>query len=413
MKKMKKFLCVILSALMLFGVFGCGGKEEKPLTAEYGIADMSRQFGVCYEMHVRYENGNELDVDKEIKLLKNLGVTSMRFWLQSTEYLYSPTRVNEEKCARAHNFLAKLAEADIMVVGVNHTNFNNGTQSSGKPARDLSEGSYYIEWLENYYTTWKTLATEFSEVMYWEIDNEVNNTDFMKNQYGESLYDQQQMSEIATDLFWYGSRGVHAANPKAKSVMGGLVGFASGKIQTFMEKLYQNIQSGEFGYFYGKEDKKKASKNADDYFEIACWHPYIDNAFSKKTFKTWNDDIYNVILKYEKKHKKVIFSEIGFTNATYKESVAAKYVTQMFEVLATMPYVECLHYYKMFDYADPQKYWTKTISRYGLFYDPDPSRIYTNNETDDTVEAGAPKPAAYAFQQAAGGSGEINLNKIK
>ena len=408
---MKRIIALILSALTLVGLCACKDKGPE-LTPNAGIADLTRQYGVCYEMHVRYENGNQLDVDKEIKLLKNLGVTSVRFWLQATEYLYSPTRVNEEKCARAHNFLAKLIEADIMVVAVNHTNFNNGNHASGKPARDISEGSYYIDWLETYYTTWKTLATEFSEVVYWEIDNEVNNTDFMKNQFGESLLDQQGMADIATDIFYYASRAIHKANPQAKTVMGGLVGLLSGRIKTFMEKLYVNIQSGNFGYFYGQEDKKKASKNADDYFEIACWHPYVEGVFTKKAFKQYNDEIYEVILKNEKKHKKVIFSEVGFSNTTYKEAVTAKYVTNLFEVVATMPYVECVHYYKMFDYADPLKYWTKTISRYGLFYDPDPSRVYTNNENDLTVEAGAPKPAAYAFQQAAGGTGEINLNKI-
>ena len=407
---MKKLLAIILSAISLLSLVAC--KTDPVLTPEEGIADLTRQYGVCYEMHVRYEDGNELDVDKEIQLLKNLGVTSMRFWLQTNTYLYSPTRVNEEKCERAHNFLAKLKEADIMVVAVNHTNFNNGTNASGKPARDLSEGSYYLEWLEDYYTMWKTLVTEFPEVEYWEIDNEVNNTDFMKNQYGESLLEQQGMADIATDMFYYASRAIHQANPKAQTVMGGLVGFSSGRIKTFMEKLYVNIFSGNFGYFYGLESKDKASTNPDDYFEIACWHPYIQGAFSKKSFKAWNDEIYQVILDNEKKHKKVIFSEIGFSNTTYKESVAAKYVTALFEVVATMPYVECVHYYKMFDYADPLKYWTKTISRYGLFYDPDPSRQYTNNENDLIVEAGAPKPAAYAFQQAAGGTGELNLNNL-
>ena len=95
---MKRIIAVILSALTLFGLCAC--KEKDPvLTPNEGIADLSRQYGVCYEMHVRYENGNQLDVDKEIQLLKNLGVTSVRFWIQATEYLYSPTRVNEEKCA--------------------------------------------------------------------------------------------------------------------------------------------------------------------------------------------------------------------------------------------------------------------------------------------------------------------------
>ena len=54
--------------------------------------------------------------------------------------------------------------------------------------------------------------------------------------------------------------------------------------------------------------------------------------------------------------------------------------------------------------------------RYGLFYDPDPSRVYyrldeenPTQTTDEVCVPAAPKLTAYAFQTAAGGSGSLTL----
>lgn len=396
---------------MLFICSGCNTKMQ--LLPENAQANQALLYGICYEPEVRTEVSESFNLQRDVKLLKNLGVTSMRLWVQATVYLRSPTSVNKEKCDELHKIISAFQAAGITITAVSHSNFNSGSNKSGKPARDISDGSYYLKWLNDYYQSFKTLAKEFPEITQWEIDNETNNVDFMKNTVGESLYDQDDMAEITADMLYYASRGIHEGNKNAKSVMGGLVGLYNGKIQTFLQKLYAKIKSGEFGYFYGQEDKSQASKNPDDYFEIACWHPYAEGVFSQKLFKEKNDDIYNVILENEGKHKKVIFSEVGFSNQTFKEKVSAKYITQMFEIIVQeMPYVESVHYYKMFDYADPQKYWTKTISRYGLFYDPVASRKYNNNETADIVVAGNAKPAAYAFQQAAGGSGQLNYYDI-
>lgn len=397
---------------MLF-IFSSCASEKIQLLPENAQTDQSLLYGICYEYDVRAETGESFNIERDVKLLKNLGVTSMRLWVHATVYLSSPDTANKEKCDELHKIINAFNNVGITITAMSHTNFNSGSNVSGKPARNISEDSYYVKWLNDYYLSFKTLAREFPQITQWEIDNETNNTDFMKNTAGESLYDQDDMAEITADMLYYASRGMHEGNPDAKSVMGGAVGLYSGKIQTFLQKLYEKIKSGEFGYFYGQEDKNQASKNPDDYFEIACWHPYVDGVFSKKVFKQKNDDIYKVILENEGKHKKVIFSEVGFSNQTFKENVSAKYITQMFEVITQeMPYVESLHYFKLFDYADAQKYWTKTISRYGLLYDPDASRKYNNNETSDVVIAGNAKPAAYAFQQAAGGNGQLNYYDI-
>ncbi len=408
MKIRNKILAAVLAALLGAAVLlGCAGCAEN-LDVSGGIGDQAWLYGVCYPENERAYDGN-YDAEAEVQLMANLGVKTVRTWMQIRDLLVSPTQINEAACAEAHALLALYARHGIRAVGVSHTNFNAGTSQSGKIARDPSAGSEYIAWLEDYYTAWKTLVAEFPEVDYWEIDNETNNSVFMNNIYGEAVFNQDEMAAISTDLFYYASRGIHESNPDAQTVMGGLVGFQSGRIKTALERIYQNIQSGGYGYFYGREPAESSSTDADDYFQIVCWHPYITGAFNRTVFRTLNDEIYEVVLAYEGKHKKVIFSEIGFSNETYSETLAARYITEMFSVIEEeMPYVESVLYFKLFDYADPS-YWTGSYSRYGLFYDPNPDRSYTNNETDDIVTPGAPKPQAFAFQQAAGAAGDLTI----
>lgn len=408
MKINKKIAACFMALLLGVSAFTAFSGCAKELDVSGGIGDQAWLYGVCYPENERsYDPA--YDAEAEVQLMANLGVKTVRTWMQIRDLLVSPTQINEEACAKAHARLALYAKHGIRAVGVSHTNFNAGTSQSGKVGRNTTAGSDYIAWLEDYYTAWKTLASEFPEVEYWEIDNETNNSVFMNNIFGEAVFNQDEMAAISADMFYYASRGIHEADPSAQTVMGGLVGFQSGRIKTALEKIYQNIQSGEYGYFYGQESAESASTDPDDYFQIVCWHPYITGAFNRTVFQTLNDEIYEVVLAYEGKHKKVIFSEIGFSNETYSEALAARYVTEMFQLIEEeMPYVESVLYFKMFDYADPS-YWTGSYSRYGLFYDPNPARAYTNNESDDIVTPGAPKPQALAFQQAAGASGDLTI----
>ncbi len=406
---MKKLICLLLVFAFVFTCFaGC-----KPLTIEHGNADQSKLYGVCYVGTERDYGNADYDPVKEAQLLKNMGVTSVRNWMHVTNMLTDPVTVNRKKADRMHTLIAEFQKHDIFVIGMSHTNFNEGTNTSGKMARDITPGSAYIAWLEDYYTAWKTLVTEFPEVTYWEIDNEINNADFMKTIYKEAVFTQTQMAQISTDLLYYASRAIHEANPKAKTVLGGLVGAMSGKAVTFLQRLYDNIASGKYGYFYGQESEADASTDPDDYFEIACWHPYISSSFDKEKFVEYNGKVYQVILDNEKKHKPVILSEIGFSNSTYTEEAAAKFITDLYTVVKErMPYIEAVTYFKMYDYADPASYWMGAISRYGLFYDPNPDREYTagtGEANQARVNPGQPKPAAYAFKEVAGGTGDITI----
>ena len=75
----------------------------------------------------------------------------------------------------------------------------------GKPARDIRRGSTYVKWLNDYYETWFALASEFPEIGVWEVDNELNNPDFLCGVNGEKIYNVEQMAEIALDVLYYAS----------------------------------------------------------------------------------------------------------------------------------------------------------------------------------------------------------------
>lgn len=99
------------------------------------------------------------------------------------------------------------------------------------------------------------------------------------------------------------------------TIMGGLTepnGLGTGTNKQFLQYIYDNIASGDYGYFYGKEEAAHASLDADDYFLAAAWHPYYaKKKFDAEEFVRLNGDIYDVILKNEGKHKKVFFTEMG------------------------------------------------------------------------------------------------------
>ena len=409
---MKKTISLILAGLTTLGLFACysTGDPETPLGGETPkVNDML--YGMCY---IQEERENfELHVEEDVELMYNLGVGCTRNWTHATSMLTSKATVNRVAADKMHIALQEQQKRGIKLIGVSHTNFNKGTARGGKPARDLSEGSYYIEWLNDYYVTWRTLAKEFPEIEYWEIENEINNSGFMKDIYGNEVYNIDQMADSSADMLYYASRAIHSVNKKAKTVLGGITepwGLGHGENVQFLESLYQNIKSGEFGYMYGFEDQSKASTDPDDYFEIACWHPYVWTAFDADYFVQENDKIYNVVKKYEPEGKDVFFTEIGWNNASHTEEKAAQYLEEMFTaVKERMPYVKTISYFKMYDVAKPT--WTGSFSRYGLFYDPH-DRPYTHAIGDDTTSLlpnGAPKPIAYAFQKVAGGSGSLTL----
>ncbi|HEY8389501.1 MAG TPA: hypothetical protein VIL26_00890 [Clostridia bacterium] len=432
MRFFNRFFILIISFILCFSFLACNSPspanndldddmEEKPLTSEYGIADQNYLFGMCYLMEER-EYDFAYDMEKEVKLMKNLGVKSVRQWMHFSTLMYDKNTLKKDACEKMHTLLKLCSDSGMVNIGMNHHNFNNGTNSIGKPKRLIYNGSSYVNWLNDYYTSWYTLVSEFPEIKYWEVDNEVNNKDFMKNEYGQAVYSVQEMADIAADMFYYASRAIHDANPDAIVVMGSMTepeGLGNGNLLEFFEVLYNNIESGNFGYFYGKEDKQNASTNADDYFQIACWHPYVWTDFKPDEFVEKNAKIYDILLKHEGKHKKVFLTELGFNDKNRGEENTALAIRQLYTVIKEkMPYVESVHYFKMFDTALTDAWDSHgDYVRFGLFYDPDVNRKYpllneshkTPTEGGTLAVNGKAKIKAYTYQELAGGSGNLDL----
>lgn len=379
-------------------------------------------YGMCYLLEER--SAETLDIANEVLLMKNMGVKTVRQWMHFTHFMSSPDTLKLDCAAtkNMHELLAACEVAGMTNIGMNHHNFNATGNTVAKPyKRDVSEGSAYVGWLNDYYESWRTLVKEFPEVKYWEIDNEVNNSDFMWNGSSHDSYSVKEMAEIAADMFYYASRAIHEENPAAQTVMGGLTepkGLGMGNTATFLQLLYDNVASGEYGYFYGAEEKSGASKNADDYFQIACWHPYMPT-FNKKNFIEINKEYYDIVLQNEKKHKKVFFTEIGWNDTVCNgEQNAIKYMEEMFDACKQLPWLETVNMFKLYDVGKLNNWDSAYEVRFGLVHDPDYTRTYyklasetqsINIAADGRCIPGAPKNKAYAFQRLAGGSGDLEV----
>ncbi|MGM9584194.1 MAG: hypothetical protein ACI3V1_01480 [Faecousia sp.] len=192
-------------------------------------------------------------------------------------------------------------------------------------------------------------AKEFSEVSYWEIDNEMNNKDFMfiQGHFGEKL-PKEELAAMSADMLYYGSRGIHRGNPNAMTVLGGIVdplGLGIPEIGTgttmvnYLEALYDAIESGCHG-----------STKADDFFQIACWHPYYYKNEPDSYFVRENNRIYEVIRRREGKDKRMFWTEFGWDESPWDMKSIPAAIEKLFPVIrAQMPYVECVSDYRFFD----------------------------------------------------------------
>ena len=357
-------------------------------------------YGMDYLASMWNENG--VDYHVGFQLLHNLGVRSIRNWMHFGILMQDPMHWKADAVQLMHDILREAEKHGIMVVGMCHQNWSLDDEcfTVGKPARNHPR---YREWLECYEQCWYMLAGEFPEVAYWEIDNEINNKDFMYVHPNRArIMPLDELAAMSAALLYSGSRGIHCANPYVWTVMGGIVdpiGLGIPETENgvtmvnFLEKLYDDIDSGLYG-----------STKADDFFQIACWHPYYYTKEPDRYFIEQNRLIYDVIARREGKDKRVFWTELGWSEAHWNTKAIAEAIGQLFPVIRReLPFVECVHYYRFFDNIKegPQG------SYAGLFCDPRFEDIQP--QTGEKRMAGAPKETAYAFQKAAGGSGDLTL----
>ena len=405
---MRKLILLVILLVSTIALISCNEDENHqddvqidPLVAygpnykeENTMANKEYLYGMCDLAWSEYSwnPNNPIDYTITSQLIKNLGCKSVRNWMHCNWLMDNPTTFNEKNLALAHEIVDDLVAQGYQIIGMNHSNFHakgyaNSSSTVAKPARDLSEGSDYLKWLDDYETTWYNIAKEFPEIMYWEIDNESNSDTFFEKLTG-GTFTLRQKADIYTDMLYFASRGIHRANPNANTVMGGLV---ISTAETFLEYIYENIYADD-----------SWSQYPDDYFQIAAWHPYMA-AFTPDKFRKANEDIYNVIKTKEGKDKKVFITEFGFSEANATRETIAEYLPQVYEIFEELPYIEATHYFRMYDNLDST--WGSNAEKtFGLFTDPVTHGVDGSNKV-----LAEPKNIAYVFQRLAGGSGDLTI----
>ena len=356
---------------------------------ENQIANNEYLAGMCY---MEYEWNNQLNDDNVLLAMKNMGVKSLRMWMHFSYFMENPTTINKEKDDKMHKYLKNALDLDFQIIGMNHYSYHDeGYFSIGKEKRVDFENpsSKYNIWLNDYETSWYTLASEFKEITYWEIDNELDNPDFMYIDGAKNdVLNQTEMAHISLDMLYRGSIGIHKANNNNNTIMGGLVdsnglgkgssynNVYTGNNKEFLEIFYDLIDSGEHGSIY-----------YDDFFQIAAWHPYYYHGTADDYFIEENNKIYEIIKRREGKDKKVFLTEFGWTDLAVLDK--SQNIIDLYTALREkMPYVESLHYFLLFD-----KFHENNV---GLFDSP------LNKDA-------SPKSSAYAYQKVNNGSGKLDF----
>lgn len=364
--------------------------------------DQCNLFGMCY---LALDNYEVFDVEKATQLLVNMGVKSVRNWMHFESLLHNESTINITNYQKLKKIIKLQLDANIQVIGMNHHCL--GLDDKSYVGKVHFEDIDYQKWLKKYGDSWYTIVSHFPEITYWEIDNELNNHDFMylyKDK--ERKLTLEEMAIISVDMLYHASLGIKKANPHAITIMGGLVDthpviesdpwYVLGKGNTipFLEKVYDIIDSNKY-----------PTNNYDDFFDCMCWHPYYYHHKVDQHFFDENHKIYEVVKRREGKDKKVFITEFGWSEKHVSGEQIESFIETLYsEVKKHMPYVESLHYFRMLNNFDENE------QKYGLFYDPKMHAKDVNYKTNK-LSIGGPKPAAYVYQKVANGKGSLTLNE--
>jgi len=372
-------------------------------------------FGIGEPVFVR-EMQDNIPAEKTIAIMKALGVKCLREWTYLTTVLKDPKTVDEVAAKRQQEIFRMAGDAGMTVVGMSHMWFLPDPIRKGGcsvPDRDLTEGSLYMRFLNMLEESWYTMAGRFPEVKYWEMGNEWNHNPFLHPlTYGESgladVFDMRTKADISTDMMYWSAKGIKRANPNAKTVMASPApvdekGKPSVKAMAgYLEMIYKNIFSGAY-----------PTKDTDDFFDVLAWHPYYfsndpgDYAWTPlgpdERWVAENDEIYGVARKYGDGDKKVMFTELGYTDLGSPEAdkKQGEWYESIFRICAErMPYVQTVHLFRLFEdfRADRERKsadWGGIAEVYfGMFREPE--------------NGFSPKEKALAYKRAAGGTGDLH-----
>lgn len=308
-----------------------------------------------------------LDIARIMDLMEDMNVKSMRNWMNLSTLLTSPTTVNSTEVEKQKMWLAMLeARGVTKIVGMSQGAFWKGGNGDALavPYRDLTDGSEYCAFLEQYRQSWKTLAGTFPEVRYWEVGNETNNDPFLHPvDYSTrgTKFTADEKAMITVDMMYYAARGVKEANPAATVIFPAMAptnGFAS--MRAFLEKCYAYIESGD----------APGGTDPDAYFDGMAWHMYyFRTAFTAENWLEGNNSIHDVMVAHGDAEKKVFLTEFGFSDggSAEKDEAGAQAFREIFRLAEQMPYLDSLYPFRMIE-DETAAEWGGTIEiYYGMF----------------------------------------------
>lgn len=387
MRRKLVLLLVLLLSLLLITFIVSVIMEWKPTENSYD----PYLFGMHETLAYRSLPPENLNISRAFEIMHSLGVRKLRMQIwrkkfmnwtnNSTEIINIGTIEQVIQEATSHG-IEIMGYAEDFPKWMRIIDGHPDEPWRSIPRRNATE---YSMFLERYEESWKILAREFPNITMWEIGNEYNLYQFLRPQSGD--FDPQERVDIVTDLLYYGSRGIKAGNNNSITVMGGLGPFEDSTygnriydIRDFLNSTYENIESGRW-----------PSMNPDDFFQVACWHPYTFK--EKPTKQNWvnpNKAVYDIMKKHGDEDKRVVFSEIGYTDnwpphRRLSRDKIAEYLPEVFRLAKNnFAWLDTIYWYRLTDRNLTYQGGPPEMDGYGLVESPEYGWTW--------------KPAAYAYE---------------
>lgn len=386
MQKSIKRLLAGFCAVVLLLLCGCNGDTSgvtDPAAPSDPVggptADQSFLFGVNY---VDTRMSDRIAANQAVNLAVALGAKSVRL---NPGVVETGTTFAESQRTRLHSMLSALTLSGIDQIIVEIPTIPvDGAMGNIAPYPDL-EDEEYTGFLDEVEAMVTMLVEEFPEVKYWQVGN-LFNVDLFLHPLGwkeekspVDPFTMEEKAQITVDIMYRTMKAVKAAGSDAKVIMPAMATPNGEDMAAYLTEVYKQMLSGERG-----------SSNVDDFLDALAWHP----AATAKPDQSWadaNNALYDIAKNNGDDGRVVYLTELGYDSANGSEEDHAQWLTGAYRLVAEkMPYVESMHYYRLFNDG---------AERNGLFNEP--------------REGFAPTAKGKAFQKAAGGSGDLDRYVIK
>lgn len=322
MKRIKRVLTIITATVLFtaaFSLYGCGKSAGE---MHYGLcASPSEIYGsvteTCYT--------EDYIADVQHAMGSDSARVNFRFAIVFNQSVSSDEiTFNMRTVAKLHSFIDKLTERGVTrIVALTDCYlypYDYGHSINTCVPDPLLETSFYERWLAINKTAWGMIAKEFPEIHYFEPTNEPDHTNggsLNKNGYSYSggknndnyIWPYDDAGYIIADMCYYTREAVREVNPENKVLTPGLCAFTISF--DYLEAIYAAIKSETL-----PTGKDYSVTDADEYFDILNWHPYILSQ-GCQSVEEWSDfqrEFYAVAEKNGDKGKPVWFTELGFTD---------------------------------------------------------------------------------------------------